>query len=71
MRDPSQIADGDMPLRARPEPRQRGFVQTAPGPELPDTREKAGAQAGMALALTAGGAFWAIVGVAAFYVLRH
>ena len=71
MRDPSQIADGDMHLRVRPEPQQRGFVQTAPGPELPDARDKVGAQAGMALALTAGGAFWAIVGIAAFFVLRH
>lgn len=71
MSDPTQTADRDMSLRARREPRQGGFVQLAPGPEAPDARDKAGAQAGMALALTAGGAFWAVVGAAAFYFLRH
>jgi len=72
MRDPTQAADGDMDLRARPEPRPRaGLVQAAPAPELPDSRDKAGAQAGMALALTVGGVFWAAVGAAAIYFLRR
>ena len=61
-----------MDLRARPEPRPRaGLVQTAPAQELPDSRDKAGAQAGMALALTVGGVFWAAVGAAAIYFLRR
>jgi hypothetical protein len=46
-------------------------VQVAPGPELPDARDRAGAQAGMAIALLAGGAFWALVGAVALYLLRH
>ena len=64
-------ANTDLGLAAERPARRGAIVQVAPGPELPDTRDKAGAQAGMAIALTAGGVFWAIVGAAAFYVLRH
>jgi hypothetical protein len=64
-------ADADLDLRAGRAARRRGLVQVAPGPELPDTRDKAGVQAGMALALSLGGLFWAAAGAAAIYFLRH
>lgn len=71
MRDPGEAtANSELDLRARLEPRRGAFVQVAPGPELPDERDKAGAQGGMALALMLGGMFWAAVGAAAFYFLR-
>lgn len=72
MRDPGEAAaNSELDLRARPEPRPSAFVQVAPGPELADERDKAGAQGGMALALTLAGAFWAALGAAAIYFLRH
>jgi hypothetical protein len=63
--------EADLDLRAQRPVRTGAFVQVAPGPELPDSRNKAGAQAGMAIALTAGGLFWAAAGAAALYFLRH
>ncbi|MDB5444025.1 MAG: hypothetical protein JWP86_2718 [Phenylobacterium sp.] len=72
MRDPGEAAaNSELDLRARPEPRPGTFVQVAPGPEQPDERDKAGAQGGMALALTLGAVFWAAVGAAAIYFLRR
>jgi len=64
-------ANADLGLAAERPARAGRLVQVAPTPELPDVRDKAGAQAGMAIALTAGGLFWAAIGVAAFYFLRH
>ncbi len=72
MRDPGEAAaNSELDLRARPAPRPSALVQVAPGPEAPDERDKAGAQGGMALALTLAGVFWAAIGVVAIYVLRH
>jgi hypothetical protein len=64
-------ADANLDLRAPRPARTGAFIQVAPGPELPDTRNKAGAQGGMAIALTVGGLFWAAAGAAALYFLRH
>jgi hypothetical protein len=64
-------ANADLGLRAERAPRAAGLVQVAPVAELPDVRSKAGAQAGMAIAVVAGGAFWAVVGAAALFFLRH
>jgi len=72
MRHPGDAAaQTDIDLNARPAPRPGRFVQVAPGPELPDVRDKAGAQRGMAIALTLGGIFWAAAGAAAVYFLRR
>lgn len=70
------IVDTDIDLRAPRTTRsgtlaRAALVQPAPGPELPDSRDKAGAQTGMVVALTAGGLFWAAVGAAAIYFLGH
>jgi len=62
-------ANADLGVRAERAAPRGGLVQVAPGPELPETRDKAGAQAGMAIALTVGGAFWALAGAAAIYFL--
>ncbi|HEV2532009.1 hypothetical protein [Phenylobacterium sp.] len=64
-------ANADLDLRAERAPRRGALVQVAPGPELPDARDKSGAQAGMAIALTLGGLFWAAAGVAAIYFFRR
>jgi hypothetical protein len=64
-------ANPELAVRAGRAAARGGLIQVAPGPELPDTRDKAGAQAGMALALTLGGAFWVLVAAAAIYLLRH
>jgi hypothetical protein len=64
-------ADANLDLRAGRAARRGTFVQVAPGPELPDVRDKAGAQTGMVLALTLGGLFWVAAGAAAIYFLRH
>lgn len=70
MRDPSGVTDGDLDFGAKREARFGGLVQVAPGPEVADQRDRAGAQAGMALAIAAGGAFWAAVGAAVWF-LHH
>ena len=64
-------ANADLGLQAQRAPRRGAFVQVAPGPELPEARDKAGAQAGMAIALTLGAAFWTLAGAAAIFFLRH
>jgi len=64
-------ANADLAVRRGRAAPRGGLVQVAPSPELPDTRDKAGSQAGMAIALGLGGAFWALVGAAAIYFLRH
>lgn len=46
------------------------LVQPAPGPETPETRDKAGAQSGMVLMLVGGGLFWLGVAAVVFYLLR-
>jgi hypothetical protein len=46
------------------------FVQRAPGPEAPETRDRRGAQRGMALLLVGGGLFWLGVAAAAVYLLN-
>ena len=46
------------------------LVQPAPSPDAPDTRDRGGAQRGMALALAGGAVFWAAVG-AAVWLLRR
>lgn len=70
MPDPSGVTDGDLDLAAKRPSRLGGLVQAAPGPETPDTRDRAGAQGGMILALTAGGLFWTAVGAAIWFLRR-
>lgn len=45
------------------------LVQPAPGPEAPDTRDKAGAQSGMVIMLVAAGLFWLVVAAIVIYGL--
>jgi hypothetical protein len=71
MADPTRAAEADLDLTPERKSRLGGLVQIAPGPELSDARGKSGAQAGMAIALAAGGVFWAAVGMAAIYFLRR
>lgn len=72
MRDPTKtVTPADLPPTAgRRASRRSRFIQIAPGPEAPDSRDKAGAQGGMVLMLIGGGLFWAAVAAAAIYVLR-
>lgn len=70
MSDPIRTADGDIGLPEDRRSRLSGLVQPAPGPETPDTPDKGGRQAGMIIALTAGGAFWAAVGAAIWFLRR-
>lgn len=51
--------------------RSSRLVQPAPGPEAPDTRDKAGRQGGMALLLVVGGLFWVGVGAAVVYLMSR
>lgn len=51
--------------------RRSRLVQRAPGPETPDTLDKAGRQGGMALVLIVGGLFWVGVGAAALYLMSR
>lgn len=55
-----------------PRPRQglRWWIRLAPGPEMPDSRDRKGAQAGMALALGGATLFWVIV-AGLILLLRH
>lgn len=71
MSDPAPTADAKVDLRGKARRRPGRFIAIAPGPELPDQRDRAGAQRGMALALLGGGAFWAAVAAAAIYFLRR
>ena len=72
MREPTNTATpADLPPAAgRRASRRNHFVQIAPGPEAPDSRDKAGAQGGMALMLIGGGLVWAAIAAAAIYVLK-
>ncbi|THD80574.1 MAG: hypothetical protein E7812_07545 [Phenylobacterium sp.] len=69
MRDPADATTG--PLRTEPKMKPDWLVQPAPGPDLPVARDRKGAQAGMAIALLGGGAFWAAAIGAAVYFLRR
>jgi hypothetical protein len=60
----------DFPTRPVDAPAGSPFVQHAPGPEAPDTRDKAGAQTGMLIILAGGGLFWVGVAAAVAYLLR-
>jgi hypothetical protein len=46
------------------------LIEPAPGPEAPDTRDKAGAQRGMVIVLIGGGAFWLGIAALAFWLLH-
>jgi hypothetical protein len=46
------------------------LVEPAPGPESPDTRDKAGAQRGMIIILIGGAAFWIAVAALVTWLLR-
>jgi len=57
------------PQSASPRHRSR-LVQVAAGPEAPETRDRAGAQRGMAIILIGGGLFWAGVASLVVYLTR-
>jgi hypothetical protein len=44
------------------------LIRRAPGPELPDARDRAGAQGGMAILVVAGAAFWVAAAVAVIHL---
>ena len=46
------------------------FAVRAPGPETPDSRDKAGAQTGMLILLVGGVAFWGALAAVVIYLLR-
>jgi hypothetical protein len=46
------------------------LVQPAPGPESPETRDRAGAQKGMLIILLGAGLFWLGVAAAVIFLLR-
>jgi hypothetical protein len=72
MSDPTDAAGAALaPKTAKPKAGPAWLVQPAPTPELPDARDRKGAQAGMGLALIGGGVFWAAVIGAAAYFLRR
>lgn len=47
------------------------LVRPAPAPDLPEARDKAGAQRGMAIGLIGGAAFWAAVAAAVVWFTRR
>lgn len=63
MSQPPEMTTTDLPPQEAAEPRGDGWrlVQVAPGPEAPETRDKAARQKGMIIALAGGAAFWAVV----------
>lgn len=63
MSQPPEMTTTDLPPQDAAEPRGAGWrlVQVAPGPEAPETRDKAGRQKGMAIVLVGGAVFWAAV----------
>lgn len=70
MRDPSDAtAATHFPTRAQGATRWR-FAVRAPGPEMADSRDRAGAQKGMIILLVGGLAFWGAIAAAAVYLLR-
>ena len=69
MRDPADATVA--PLPAEPKVKPDWLVQRAPNPDLPVARDRKGAQAGMAIAILGGGAFWAAAIGAAVYFLRR
>jgi hypothetical protein len=72
MSDPTDATGAALaPKPAKPEAGPSWLVQSAPAPELPEARDRKGAQAGMTLALIGGGVFWAAVIGAAAYFLRR
>jgi hypothetical protein len=60
----------EFPANRKRAKRRSRFVHTAPGPEAPDVRDKAGAQRGMILMLIGGAVFWLAVAAVAIYLLR-
>ena len=46
------------------------LVEDAPAPDLPQPRDRAGAQRGMLLILMGGGLFWGAVAVAIWFASR-
>ena len=71
MRDTDAAADAPLPRGGEEKAGPSWLVRPAPGPDLPDERDKAGAQGGMALALLGGGLFWGAVAAAAVWFLRR
>jgi hypothetical protein len=72
MGEPSDAADAvTSPLPSEPKLKSSWLVRPAPGPDLPDARDRRGAQAGMAIALVGGGLFWAAAISAAVVLLRR
>ncbi|WP_334164673.1 hypothetical protein [Phenylobacterium sp.] len=63
MSQPPEVTTTDLPRQDAAEHRADGWrlVQVAPGPEAPETRDKAARQKGMAIALVGGTVFWAAV----------
>ncbi|HEX3699061.1 MAG TPA: hypothetical protein VHV27_00150 [Phenylobacterium sp.] len=72
MGEPSDAADAvTAPLPSEPKLRASWLVRAAPGPDLPDARDRKGAQTGMAIALVGGGLFWAAAISVAVVLLRR
>jgi hypothetical protein len=46
------------------------IVQPAPGPDIPERRDRAGAQKGMLIILLGGGLFWLAVAGLVIFLLR-
>ena len=72
MPDPSKVATASefrAAEAAAPAPRAH-LIQFAPGPEVPDTRDRAGVRRGMLILLISCGAFWAAAVALALYLLR-
>ncbi|HEY8615958.1 hypothetical protein [Phenylobacterium sp.] len=47
------------------------LIQTAPGPETPDTPDRGARQKGMAIIIGAGATFWGGVSLVAWYLLNR
>src|SRR5689334_3627412 len=71
MRESAQIATARrLPVARAEECDLSRFVQPAPGPEGPDTRDRAGIQQGMIIILVGGSAFWLGVAGLVTWLLR-
>jgi hypothetical protein len=71
MQDPSDAtAATHFPTRTAGDARRWRFAVRAPGPETPDSRDKAGAQKGMIILLVGGLAFWGAIAAAVICLLR-
>lgn len=66
---PQAAADAALPA-AKPRRRRTFWVAPAPRPELPDVRDRKGAQLGLMLAITAAALFWLAVGAAIYIAYR-